>query len=176
MQCSAVTTWKTCWTGSLICLSPHLEISPELEPISAEGNIDDMEKILTASYLREFKTKADMLKYIGDANAVLQTRWYTYAQGRDALDLLIKEVRENKGDRKHVLHGCKLGTIYNKDDNHISTDHQFTKGVYKIHSSIENTISSSENKSCMSLLKNENNGQYWCDRDDSTTSLFSTKK
>ena len=50
-----------------------------------------------------------MEKSIGNANAVLHTRGYTYAQGLDALDILIGEVRENKGDRDHILHGCKLG-------------------------------------------------------------------
>ena len=31
-----------------------------------------------------------MIKAIGDANDVIHTRGYKYAQGRDALDLLIK--------------------------------------------------------------------------------------
>ena len=105
-----------------------------------------MERFLTASYLRQVKTKVDMLKDIGDANDVLQTRGYKYLQGRDALDLISKEVRENEGDCDHVLHGCKFGTKYIKSDNHISTDHQFAKGVYKIQSGIENTMSPIENR------------------------------
>ena len=128
----AVTTCKTFFTGSLICLSCHLKIYPGLEPISAEENTDDMEKILTASYLRQVKTKLDILKSIGDENTVIKTRGYTYSQGCDAHDLIIKEFRENKGNREHVLHGCKLGTKYIKADNHLSTDHQFAKGMYKI--------------------------------------------
>ena len=91
-----------------------------------------MEKILTASYLCQVKTKVDILKAIGDDNAVLQTRGYKYAQVHYALDIIIKQVRENKGDRDHVLNGRKLGQKYIKADNHLSTDHQFTKGVNKI--------------------------------------------
>ena len=77
-----------------------------------------------------------MLKYIGDTNAVLQTRGYIYVQGCDALDLLIKYVRGNNGNRDHVLHGCKLGTKYIKADTHLCTDHQFAEGFYKIQSDI----------------------------------------
>ena len=124
-------------------LSHQLKFSPGIEPISAEENTDDMEKILIASYLCQFKTKADMLKSIGNDNAVMHTRGYTYAQGLDALDILIGEVRENKGDCDHVLHGWKLSTKYLKADNHLSTDHQFAKGVYKIQSGIDTMTSSS---------------------------------
>ena len=127
-----------------MCLSHHLKISPGFEPIAAEENTDDMEKILTASYLCQVKTKVDMIKFIGDANSVLHTCRYKYSQGRDAIDLIIKQVRINKGNRDHVLHGCKLGTKYIKADNHISTDHQFLKGVYKIKSGIENTITTNK--------------------------------
>ena len=49
-----------------------------------------MEKILTASYLCQVKTKVDILKAIGDDNAVLQTRGYKYAQVHYALDIIIK--------------------------------------------------------------------------------------
>ena len=73
-----------------MCIRRHLKISPGLEPISAEENTDDMEKIITASYFFHVKTKVGMLKAIGDANDVLLTRGYTYSQGRDALDILIK--------------------------------------------------------------------------------------
>ena len=159
-----------------MCLIRDLKISPGLEPIDAEENTDDMEKILTASYLRQVKTKLDMLKAIGDANTLIQTHVYKYAQGRDVIYLLIREVRENKGDRDHVLHGCKLGTKYIKADNHLYTDHQFAKGVYKIQSGIENKIFPSGKWACVRLQKTENNGQYGCDIDDSTKSLFSTKK
>ena len=81
----AVTTCKTRWTESLMSLSRHLKISPGLAPIVAEENTDDMEKIITASYLYQVKTKVGMIKAIGDDNI--------YSQGRYALDLLIKEVR-----------------------------------------------------------------------------------
>ena len=81
-----------------------------------------------------------MLKNVVDANYVLRTHGYTYAQVCDALDILIKQVRLNKRDCDYVLHGCKLGTKYIKADNHLSTDHQFAKGVYKIQSGIENKI------------------------------------
>ena len=94
-----------------------------------------------------------MLKAIGCANDVLQTHGYTYVQVRDTLDILIKDVRGNKGNRNHVLHGCKLSTKYIKADNHFSTDHQFVKGVYKIQSGIENTMSTSEKGTCLHLLK-----------------------
>ena len=57
-----------------------------------------MDKILTASFLRQVKIKVDMLKAICDSNAVLHTHRYTYAQGRDAPNILIKEVRVNKGN------------------------------------------------------------------------------
>ena len=40
----AVTTRKTRWTGSFMCLSHQLKISPGIEPIFAEENTDDMEK------------------------------------------------------------------------------------------------------------------------------------
>ena len=83
---------------------------PRLESIYAEENTDDKEKIVMASYLRQVKTNVDMLNAIGDSNAVLQTHEYKYAQGCDSLDLLIKEVRENKVVHDHVLHGCKIGT------------------------------------------------------------------
>ena len=102
-----------------------------------------MEKIFTASYLRQFKTKADMVKSIGNSNAVLHTRGYTYAQGLGEIDILIGEIRENKGDCDHVLYGWKLSTKYIKADNYLSTDHQFAKGVYKIQFGIDNMISSS---------------------------------
>ena len=62
-----------------MCLSRHLKISLGLETIAAEQNTDNMEKIITASYLRQFKTKVDILKAIGDTNAVLQARGYIYA-------------------------------------------------------------------------------------------------
>ena len=149
----AVTTCNTCWTGSLMCFSRHLKISPGLDPIAAEENTDDMEKIFTASYPCQVKTKLDMLKDIGDSNAVLHTRGYTYAQVHDALDILIEEVRYNKGDRDHVFHECKLSTKYIKADNHLSTYHQFEKGVYKIQYVIENTISPSEKRFYVRLLK-----------------------
>ena len=77
-----------------------------------------------------------MLKSIGDANDVLKTSGYKYVQGRDALDLLIKEVRGEKGDRDHILHGCKLCKKNIKADNHLSTDHKFSKGFYKNQSGI----------------------------------------
>ena len=98
-----------------------------------------------ASYLRQVKTKVDMLKSIGDSNAVLKTRSYTYSQDRDELDLLIKQVMENKGDHYHILHGCKISKKYIKADNHLSTDYQFVKGVYQIKSGIDTTFSPSEN-------------------------------
>ena len=41
---------------------------------------------------------------------------------------------------------------------------------------IKNTISTSEKQACVLFLKTENNGHSGCDSDDSTTSLFSTKK
>ena len=72
----SITTCKTHWTGSIICLSHNLKFSPGLDPISAEGNADDMEKILMASYLCQVKTNVDTLKYIGDANAILQIFGY----------------------------------------------------------------------------------------------------
>ena len=130
------TTCNTHWIGSLICISLQLKISPGLYPIDYEENTDDTEKIITASYLCQVKTKVDMLKDIGDANALIQTRGYTYAQVHDAIDILIKEVRENKGNQDHVLHGCKLDTKYIKVDNHLSTDDQFAEGVHKIQSGI----------------------------------------
>ena len=100
-----------------------------------------------------------MEKSIGNANAVIHTRGYTYAQGLDALDILIGEVRENKGDCDHVLYGWKLSTKYIKADNYLSTDHQFAKSVYKIHSGIGKTMSPSEKKAYGRLLNTENNGQ-----------------
>ena len=84
-----------------------------------------------------------MEKSIGNANAVIHTRGYTYAQGLGEIDILIGEIRENKGDCDHVLHGWKLSTKYIKADNYLSTDHQFAKGVYKIQSGIDNMISPS---------------------------------
>ena len=51
-----------------------------------------MEKTLKASYLSQVKTNMGILKAIDGANDVLQTRGYTYAQGRDALDIIIKGV------------------------------------------------------------------------------------
>ena len=116
-----------------------------------------------------------MLKAIGDSNDVLQTHRYTFAQGRDALNILIKEVRVNKGNWDNVLHGFMIGKT-KKTDNHLSTDHQFAKGVYKIQSGIENKILPSGKWACVRLQKTENNGHYGCDIDDSTKSLFITKK
>ena len=93
--------------------------------------------MLTASYICQAKTKVIFLKAIGDANYVLQTRGYEYVHCLDVFDIFIKEVRENKDDRDHVLYGCKLSTKYIQANNHLSTDHQFSMGVYKIQSNIE---------------------------------------
>ena len=171
-----VTTCQTSWTGSLMCISCHLNISMGLETIAAEENTDDMEKMLTASYLCQVKNKLDMLKSICGADDVLQTHPYIYGQGRDTLDLLIKLVRESKGNREHILHGCRIGKKCTKSDNYLSTGHQFAKGVYNVHSDIENIMSLSEILDFVRLLKNENNGQSSCDSDDSTIYLFSMKK
>ena len=46
-----------------------------------------------ASYLPQVKTKVNMIKSIGDNNAVPWTCEYTYEQGHDEIDPLIKEVR-----------------------------------------------------------------------------------
>ena len=43
----SATSCNTRWTTSLMWLSRHLKISSGLEPISAEENTYDMEKILT---------------------------------------------------------------------------------------------------------------------------------
>ena len=72
---------------------------------------------------------------------------------------------------------CATLAKYIRADNHLYTDHQFAKGVYfKKKSVIKNTISTSEKQACVLFLKTENNGHSGCDSDDSTTSLFSTKK
>ena len=95
-----------------------------------------MERALTSLYLHHIKTKAEILKTIGEANAVLQTHGYTYSHSRDALDLIIKYVGEIKGNCDHVLHWRRLGKKYTKADNNLSTDHKFAEGVYKIQSGI----------------------------------------
>ena len=53
----SVTTCKTSWTGSLMCIIFRLKISPGLDPIASGKNSDGMDKILMASYLCQIKTK-----------------------------------------------------------------------------------------------------------------------
>ena len=58
-----------------------------------------------ASYLPQVKTKVNMIKYISDANVLIHTRVYTYEKLHDEIGILIKYVKENKGDHDHDFCG-----------------------------------------------------------------------